>query len=74
MADVTGSKGYDAAPTAAKCSHECKLYPTGSHGYGLHCERVARAWADGCVREAPPCQSPRRGGEFRDTPRWVTNT
>lgn len=43
---VVGSKVYDAALTAAKVAHEFKLYPTGGHGYGLHCERDAKAWPD----------------------------
>jgi len=43
---VVGSKVYDAALTAAKVPHEFKLYPTGGHGYGLHCEKDARAWPD----------------------------
>ena len=41
---VVGSKVYDAALTAAKLPHEFKLYPTGGHGYGLHCDRDAKAW------------------------------
>ena len=41
-----GSKLYDAALTEAKLPHEFKLYPTGGHGYGLHCMLDARAWPD----------------------------
>jgi acetyl esterase/lipase len=41
---VPGSKIYDAALTEAKIAHEFKLYPTGGHGYALHCERDAKAW------------------------------
>ena len=41
---VVGSKVYHAALDEAKVAHEFKLYPTGGHGYGLHCERDARAW------------------------------
>src|SRR6476646_6899566 len=41
---VVGSKIYDAALTEPNVAHEFKLYPTGGHGYGLHCERDARAW------------------------------
>lgn len=41
---VVGSKIYDAALTEAKVQHEFRLYPTGGHGYGLHCDRDARAW------------------------------
>ncbi|MEI9892446.1 MAG: prolyl oligopeptidase family serine peptidase [Chthoniobacter sp.] len=43
---VAGSKVYDAALTAAKVPHEFRLYPTGGHGYGLHCEGAARAWPE----------------------------
>lgn len=43
---VPGSKIYDAALTDAKVPHEFKLYPTGGHGYGLHCKGDARAWPD----------------------------
>lgn len=43
---VTGSKLYQAALTAAKVPHEFKLYPTGGHGYGLHCDRDAKSWPD----------------------------
>jgi len=41
---VVGSKIYDAALTEAKIAHTFKLYPTGGHGYGLHCDRDAKAW------------------------------
>jgi acetyl esterase/lipase len=41
---VVGSKVYDAALTEAKVAHEFKLYPTGGHGYGLHCQGDAKAW------------------------------
>lgn len=41
---VPGSKVYDAALTEAKVAHEFMLYPTGGHGYGLHCDREARVW------------------------------
>jgi acetyl esterase/lipase len=43
---VVGSKVYHAALDEAKVAHEFKLYPTGGHGYGLHCERDAKAWPD----------------------------
>jgi acetyl esterase/lipase len=43
---VPGSKLYHAALVEAKVAHEFKLYPTGGHGYGLHCERDAKAWPD----------------------------
>ena len=43
---VVGSKVYDAALTAAGLKHEFQLYPTGGHGYGLHCTGDAKAWPD----------------------------
>lgn len=43
---VAGSKVYDAALTEAKVAHEFKLYPTGGHGYGLRCEKDAKAWPE----------------------------
>lgn len=43
---VVGSKIYHAALEEAKIAHEFKLYPTGGHGYGLHCTRDAKAWPD----------------------------
>jgi len=47
---VVGSKIYDAALTAAKVPHEFAFYPTGGHGYGLHCEKDARAWPDDTLK------------------------
>jgi acetyl esterase/lipase len=47
---VIGSKAYDAALTEAKVGHEFKLYPTGGHGYGLHCTGDARAWPDDALK------------------------
>jgi acetyl esterase/lipase len=41
---VVGSKLYHAALDQAKVPNEFLLYPTGGHGYGLHCERDAKAW------------------------------
>jgi len=43
---VVGSKIYYAALTAAKVPHEFAFYPTGGHGYGLHCQGDAKAWPD----------------------------
>lgn len=43
---VPGSKVYHAALDRAGIGHVFKLYPTGGHGYGLHCERDARAWPE----------------------------
>ena len=47
---VTGSRIYHAALEAAKITHEFKLYPTGGHGYGLHCEREAKAWPEDTLK------------------------
>lgn len=41
---VPGSKLYHAALDEGKIPNEFLLYPTGGHGYGLHCTRDARAW------------------------------
>ena len=46
---VAGSKLYDAALTEAKRTHQFLLYKTGGHGYGLHCEREAKAWPDAAI-------------------------
>ncbi|HEV7403495.1 MAG TPA: prolyl oligopeptidase family serine peptidase, partial [Chthoniobacteraceae bacterium] len=47
---VVGSKVYDAALTEAKVAHEFKLYPTGGHGYGMHCQGDAKAWPDDTLK------------------------
>lgn len=47
---VVGSKVYAAALTAAKVAHEFALYPTGGHGYGLRCEKEAKAWPEDALR------------------------
>lgn len=47
---VVGSKVYAAALDEADMAHEFKLYPTGGHGYGLHCERDARAWPEDALK------------------------
>ena len=47
---VVGSKTYDAALTAAKVAHEFAFYPTGGHGYGLHCQGDAKAWPDDTLK------------------------
>jgi acetyl esterase/lipase len=41
---IVGSKLYSAALEEAKHSHRFLIYQTGGHGYGLHCEREAKAW------------------------------
>jgi acetyl esterase/lipase len=43
---VVGSKIYHAALLEAQVPHEFLLYPTGGHGYGLHCDRDAKAWPE----------------------------
>ena len=47
---VVGSKVYHEALNAAKIAHEFKLYPTGGHGYGLHCERDAKVWPEDALK------------------------
>ena len=47
---VVGSKIYHAALNEVKVAHEFALYPTGGHGYGLHCEKDARAWPDDTLK------------------------
>jgi acetyl esterase/lipase len=57
---VPGSKLYDDALDAAKVPHEFKLYSTGGHGYGLHCEREAKTWPDYAldwIRKNGVCES-----------------
>lgn len=43
---VVGSQIYHAALLEAKIAHEFLCYPTGGHGYGLHCDRDAKAWPE----------------------------
>ncbi len=43
---VVGSKVYHAALDEEKVAHEFALYPTGGHGYGLHCEKDAKVWPE----------------------------
>ena len=47
---VGGSKVYHAALSAAKVADEFQLYPTGGHGYGLHCEKDAKAWPEDALK------------------------
>ena len=47
---VVGSKIYHTALEAAKIPHEFKFYPTGGHGYGLHCEGEAKAWPEDTLK------------------------
>lgn len=46
---IAGSKCYIEALAEAKVPHEFALYPTGGHGYGLHCTKDAKAWPDRCA-------------------------
>ena len=41
---VPGSKLYHVALEEAKVPHQFLLYPTGGHGYGLHCKGDAKVW------------------------------
>lgn len=41
---IAGSKQYAAALTESKLPHKFLLFPTGGHGYGLHCTREASVW------------------------------
>lgn len=45
---IAGSKLYAAALTKSGVPHEFALYQTGGHGYGLHCEKEAKAWPERC--------------------------
>lgn len=47
---VPGSKLYAAGLAAAGKTHRFLLYPTGGHGYGLHCEREAKTWPDDAMK------------------------
>lgn len=47
---VTGSNIFHKVLEDAKVTHEFRLYPTGGHGYGLHCEGDARAWPEDALR------------------------
>jgi len=46
---VPGSKIYYAALKQKPEPHEFMLYPNGGHGYGLRCEKAARAWPDAAL-------------------------
>jgi acetyl esterase/lipase len=46
---IAGSRAYAAALTGAKLPHEFICYKTGGHGYGLRCEREAKAWPDAAI-------------------------
>jgi acetyl esterase/lipase len=46
---VPGSKRYHAALEEAKVTHEFLLYPTGGHGYALHCTKDARVWPEAAL-------------------------
>jgi acetyl esterase/lipase len=41
---VIGSKLYHAALDEAKIDNKFLLYPTGGHGYALHCTKDAKVW------------------------------
>lgn len=46
---LPGSKLYYAALKHKPEPHEFMLYPNGGHGYGLRCEKAARAWPDAAL-------------------------
>ncbi|HEX4084103.1 MAG TPA: alpha/beta hydrolase [Chthoniobacteraceae bacterium] len=46
---VPGSKLYNAALDQTKVVHEFKCYPTGGHGYGLHCTKDAKVWPQDAI-------------------------
>ena len=41
---ILGSRLYSTALEGEKLPHSFLLYRTGGYGYGLHCEREAKAW------------------------------
>jgi acetyl esterase/lipase len=43
---VAGSKALHANLEAANVPHRLLLYPSGGHGYGLRCEKDAKAWPE----------------------------
>jgi acetyl esterase/lipase len=45
---VPGSRIYVAALQEKHVPHEFQLFVTGGHGYGLRCEKEARAWPQRC--------------------------
>jgi len=55
---VAGSKLYDAALTEAKVPHQFHLYPTGGHGYALHCTGDAKAWPEDAAKWLQTVLSP----------------
>jgi lysophospholipase L1-like esterase len=46
---ITGSKAYHAALDEMKLPNEFLNYPTGGHGYALHCTKEAKAWPDAAL-------------------------
>lgn len=56
---IAGSKFHHAALDAAKIPNEFLLYPTGGHGYALHCTKDAREWPQAALdwlRKIEICQ------------------
>jgi acetyl esterase/lipase len=47
---VRGSRVYAAALARLPAKHEFRLYPTGGHGYGLHCEKDACRWPEDAAK------------------------
>jgi acetyl esterase/lipase len=60
---IAGSKFHHAALEAAKIPNEFLLYPTGGHGYALHCTKDAREWPQAAMdwlRKMEICQKAAR--------------
>lgn len=47
---VIGSKLYQAALEKASIPHQFLLYPTGGHGYGMHCKGDAKTWPNDTLK------------------------
>ena len=45
---VPGSRILNAALDSAKVPHRFELFPTGGHGYGVHCQKDAKVWPQRC--------------------------
>jgi len=47
---IPGSRLFNAALDSAKVPHRFELFATGGHGYGLRCQKEAKAWPERCRR------------------------
>lgn len=43
---IAGTRIFQAALDAAKVPNQFFLFPTGGHGYGLHCKGAAKVWPE----------------------------